>query len=78
MEQIVSLASTLDSQKKADATITVAASRATLRGVFPPKKRGGPLYYHDHRIDLVPRPPRDPNTAEMFNGDGTPTQEARA
>lgn len=76
-DQIVRIASVLDSQGKADAPIAVQANRATLRAVFKPEKRGGPLRYGRHELQLTPAPRRDPNTCEMFAPDGRPTQEAR-
>ncbi len=68
VEQVVSLASVLDSQHKPSAPIRVAASRATLMPVFKPRERGGPLYVGEHEIVLAKRPAKCPDTLEMFPG----------
>lgn len=56
--QIRLLAEVLDSQGKADQPITVIGSRANLRPVFKPAKRGGQLMCGEHPLQLVKRAPK--------------------
>lgn len=77
IERIVSLAGVLDSQGKKTADIAIAANRRTLTRLFKPQKRGGPCFFGEHELKLLPAPKRDPGTCEMFTEEGAPTSEAR-
>lgn len=74
--QVVRIAGVLDQQGKPTAPITVAATRQTLRKAFKSEKRGGALKIGEHELVLTPAPRRDPNTVEMFNAEGRPTEAA--
>lgn len=54
-EAIKRLARHFDERGQKDRRITVVGSRAYIRQVFKPKKRGGPLYIGEHELQLKDR-----------------------